>query len=184
MTDAKKVKHAIEVLTELAVRYSHEANPNCQSLVGNIISLRALLEKPHQLSMGDKKSRISDEADVLAKRLFEHIRKRKPNIATPNHMAWGLDMNRLLTIDKRTVEEVEDVIDWCQTDSFWMNNILSPFKLRQHFDRLQLQMSTDFRFKRMKALQRVKSGPTAAQKYMEKLNETNQGVDVGGFGAD
>ena len=46
----------------------------------------------------------------------------------------------MLRIDKRTPEEIEEVIRWCQNDSFWQANILSTKKLREKFDQLAIKM--------------------------------------------
>jgi len=47
----------------------------------------------------------------------------------------------MLRLDKRTVDEVEAVIDWATTNDFWQPNILSAGKLRKQFDTLQAQMA-------------------------------------------
>ena len=49
-------------------------------------------------------------------------------------------MERLLRIDGRTYSEVLMVINWCQTDEFWLSNIRSTEKLRDKFDTLLGQM--------------------------------------------
>ena len=36
-------------------------------------------------------------------------------------------------------DEVEWIIDWCQTNEFWHSNILSPGKLRKQFTQLVLK---------------------------------------------
>ena len=43
-------------------------------------------------------------------------------------------------IDKRTPEQIEFTIKWCQQDSFWQANILSTKKLRDKFDTLVAQI--------------------------------------------
>ena len=51
--------------------------------------------------------------------------------------AWFTEMR--LLVEERGVEEVERVIDWCQSDSFWRSNILSPAKLRKQFTQLVIK---------------------------------------------
>ena len=46
----------------------------------------------------------------------------------------------MLRIDKRSVEDIEAVIRWCQQDDFWHKNILSTDKLRKQFDKLYIAM--------------------------------------------
>lgn len=59
---------------------------------------------------------------------------RPPNITN----RWLTDMDRLMRIDGASRQEIETIIDWCQQDSFWHQNILSPGKLRKQWDRLVL----------------------------------------------
>jgi len=47
----------------------------------------------------------------------------------------------MISIDKRTPENIESVIRWCQADSFWKTNILSPEKLRKQYDQLYMKMN-------------------------------------------
>lgn len=51
---------------------------------------------------------------------------------------WLTDMERLIRIDERPPAKVEAAIRWCQADSFWRGNILSPRKLREKYDQLRL----------------------------------------------
>jgi hypothetical protein len=45
----------------------------------------------------------------------------------------------MLRLDGRTEDEVEAAMRWAQADDFWSSNILSPDKLRKHYDRMRLQ---------------------------------------------
>ena len=49
-------------------------------------------------------------------------------------------IERLMRLDNHTYEEIVAMIEWCQTDEFWLHNIRSPQKLRKHFDTMQGQM--------------------------------------------
>jgi len=55
--------------------------------------------------------------------------------------SWDSEMERIIRIDERTVDDVKKVIKWCQCDSFWKANIMSVKKLRNQFDQLTLKMS-------------------------------------------
>jgi len=54
---------------------------------------------------------------------------------------WYDPVRKLVEIDGRSLEEVKAVIDWCQSDSFWKNNIFSTVKLRQQFPKLRGRMA-------------------------------------------
>lgn len=78
----------------------------------------------------------------LSNLLLSEIRKRKPNFREPNIQKWAIHIDRLIRLDKRTPEQVEAVIRWCQQDDFWQNNILSTEKLRKQIDHLELKMGS------------------------------------------
>jgi hypothetical protein len=47
-------------------------------------------------------------------------------------------MRLMLDRDKRTPDQIERAIRWCQTDEFWRGVILSASKLREKYDQLRL----------------------------------------------
>jgi hypothetical protein len=53
---------------------------------------------------------------------------------------WCADFDKMIRLDGREPPEIEDVIIWCQADTFWKTNILSAGKLREKFDALWLKM--------------------------------------------
>lgn len=81
----------------------------------------------------------SDEVR-LSVLLLEKILYRNPNHKKPNIQTWAKDIDRMIRLDHRTPEDIRAVIEWCQADSFWQNNILSTAKLRKQFDQLVLKM--------------------------------------------
>ncbi len=87
-------------------------------------------------------SQTSDEIR-LSKLLYNLIVKRNPKHSQPNLDLWAIHIDRMILLDKRAVEEIEEVIQWTQSDSFWQNNILSTKKLREKFDQLFLKMSAE-----------------------------------------
>lgn len=84
----------------------------------------------------------SDSEEVrLSELLFSLIRERNPKQRKANIQAWAGHVDRMIRLDKRTPEEIEQVIRWSQAHSFWQSNILSTAKLREQFDKLWLQMT-------------------------------------------
>lgn len=53
---------------------------------------------------------------------------------------WLREMDRLVRLDGRSPEQVAQVIRWAHADRFWRGVVLSPAKLRQHFDAISLKM--------------------------------------------
>jgi len=84
---------------------------------------------------------LSDSIEVrLADLLLEKILIRNPNHKKPNLQTWAKEIDLMLRIDNRTPEDIRRIIEWCQADTFWQNNILSTAKLRKQFDQLWLKM--------------------------------------------
>lgn len=57
--------------------------------------------------------------------------------------SWRNEARLLLDRDGRDVEEVLELIDWCQADGFWKSNILSMSKFRQQYDKLRLRRESE-----------------------------------------
>jgi len=64
---------------------------------------------------------------------------------------WAVDMDKLMRIDGYTPADVELVLRWSQADSFWRDNIRSPHKLREKFERLLSEMTRGTRKTQSKA---------------------------------
>lgn len=76
----------------------------------------------------------------LAKYLFELIRENNPTHKEPNLQNWAKDIDKMIRLDKREVDDIEAVIYWCQHDDFWSRNVLSTSKLRIQYDQLKAKM--------------------------------------------
>lgn len=83
---------------------------------------------------------VNERGMELAQLLYKLIKDENPGWhVRPNFDEWTKDINKIVRIDKRTYEQVEWMIHWCQQDDFWKTNILSPAKLRKQFNRLVVQ---------------------------------------------
>lgn len=90
-----------------------------------------------------------DEPLRLAALLLTEIRKNKCDFKGPaNIQAWAKEFDLMIRRDGRPPERIEQVIQWVQSDHGdgkgswrgWASNILSPGKLRQRYDELELKM--------------------------------------------
>lgn len=79
----------------------------------------------------------------LSNLLYELIKENNPQFKAPNLDNWCGHVDKMLRIDKRSVDDIEAVIRWCQEDNFWHKNILSTDKLRKQFDKLYIGMPKD-----------------------------------------
>ena len=75
--------------------------------------------------------------------LFNKIKGRDPKHKEVNLQKWSSDIDKLHRLDEREFTDIECVISWCQSNSFWQNNILSSDKLRKKFEQLYLQMKSE-----------------------------------------
>ena len=83
----------------------------------------------------------SDSIEIrLSELLLEKILSRNPNFKRPDLQSWAKGVDSMIRLDKRTPEDIRRIIEWCQDDTFWQNNILSITKLRKQFDQLCLKM--------------------------------------------
>lgn len=88
--------------------------------------------------------RYSDDNEhyKMAYYLFEKIRENSPTFKEPNFQVWANDMRLMVERDKRTDKvEIKNLIDFCQSDSFWMSNILSAATFRKQYDKLLIKFN-------------------------------------------
>ena len=90
---------------------------------------------------GEKIVKASDDDYSLACKLLAGIRRLKPDYKQPNLDTWADDVRKMRELDGRNHFQIFRVFDWANHDSFWQTNILSPAKLREKFDQLELQMT-------------------------------------------
>ena len=84
-----------------------------------------------------------ENAERLAIYLLNNIKKVNDKF-NKTHTTWIEDIDKMLRLDKYSVEEVKSIIDWIYSDNgkFWQSNILSGRKLREKSDQLIMLMKT------------------------------------------
>ena len=93
----------------------------------------------------EDKQRGSEEGLRLAGGLLSCMKIHNPKLKEPSLESWAKEFDKIMRIDKRTFEEIKDMIIWCQKDQFWHRNILSPSKLRKQWDRLYLDQNSEWK---------------------------------------
>jgi predicted phage replisome organizer len=114
-------------------------------------SMQQLREK-RKLSIGEgettpKEKRMYEFSDIemeLSKYLFERMRQNNPEAKEPNFQTWSNQIRLMIERDNRKPEQIRNMIDWCQNDSFWKTNILSTKKLRDKYDQLKVRALEDY----------------------------------------
>lgn len=76
----------------------------------------------------------------LSNLLLSKILERNPNFKKPDLQKWAVHTDKMIRLDKRDPPGIKRVIEWCQEDDFWMDNILSTKKLRDQYDQLLMKM--------------------------------------------
>ena len=82
--------------------------------------------------------KLSEESKMLSKYFLQEIQNWYPKFKPPSNLTgWAKSIDEMIRLDKRTPEEIKEIIKWCQRDNFWRKNILSGTTLRLKFNRLQ-----------------------------------------------
>lgn len=71
----------------------------------------------------------------LSKKLYQYVLEEKPKTRKPDFQKWSKDFDLILRRDERSLEDLENVIDWIfngdsNSSNFWKKNIASPGALR------------------------------------------------------
>jgi phage replication O-like protein O len=74
-----------------------------------------------------------------AEYIFSKIIQLKPNFKKPNLNSWADQVRLLRERDKKTHREICELFRWANNDGFWQSNILSPKKLREKWDELEIK---------------------------------------------
>ncbi len=118
-----------------------EGNATCNVTVTecNAIDIEEDIDKEKDIETIKKYSSESVPF-ILAQKLKEYILSNNPNAKVPEDLQkWSKDIDLMIQRDKRTPDQIQQVIEFSQKDSFWKANILSAGKLRDKFDTLWLQ---------------------------------------------
>jgi hypothetical protein len=84
------------------------------------------------------------ETVKMAEKLKSHILGNNPKAKVPADLTkWAQDFELMMTQDNRTEDEIYQVIEFSQSNRFWMANILSAATLRAKFDQLFLKAKNE-----------------------------------------
>lgn len=87
---------------------------------------------------------FKSEVDLLIKGILKNNpneRTLKPDKLEKTRENWSAEIDKMVRLDSRVVEEIREVITWVHwEDDFWYQNIRSGAKLREKFDDLVVKM--------------------------------------------
>ena len=118
-----------------------EATPNQEPRTINQEPLTIIKTK---VSAEPKPSKYKfEDIDLdFSKQMYQRILELNATYKEPNYEAWANAIRLARDQDKRSIDDLWDVFDWANKDSFWQANILSPKKLRDKFDDLVIKMNS------------------------------------------
>ena len=96
-----------------------------------------------------KEERVFDEdsdAYQAAAYLARQIEKNYPDVTPPTEkdkQRWAADFDKCNRINKRSWDDIADVLHFSQKNTFWRKNILSGKKFREKYDRLLIEMTEE-----------------------------------------
>jgi hypothetical protein len=99
------------------------------------------VEVERELKPSSPQAVPSGDGVALAALLKQRILENNPSarIMKAQEANWAREADRMLRIDRRTVEQIRELVEWSQRDSFWRTNIFSMGKLREKFDQLAVK---------------------------------------------
>lgn len=126
---------------------TNESWENLFTLVGFQMEDNGFQMDTEEKGREDKRSKKKSEKNQTVKFTAEDMRLAELLIALiqqnnpewqmrGNKDTWAENVNKLHRLDERTYEQIETMIRWVQSDSFWKQNILSTAKLREKFNDL------------------------------------------------
>lgn len=135
---------------KICVLYSEDSTHN--STHNSVHNSSTLIKQDRNIKKSNKDShdskpakRVYEPDDInlkLADYLLTKIRERNSSIYPtdsknpPDTQKWANDIRLMHERDARSYDDIKRIIEWCQQDSFWQNNILSASKLRKQFGKL------------------------------------------------
>ena len=124
----------------------HEENFAENNTINNIYTSQ-IFEGP-KINVNNVKKKKVFEADsdpyLLAKFMEKCITENNPKFPQneSQRQRWAKDFDLMIRRDKIDADDIAEVIDWCQNDSFWRSNILSGKKVREKYQQLAMKMSS------------------------------------------
>ena len=122
-------------------------NDQENKLENKLNSSSQIFEEP-KIDDNDVKKKKIFETDsdpyLLAKFLEKCITENNPKFPQneSQRQRWAIDFDLMIRRDKIDADDIAEVIDWCQNDSFWRSNILSGKKVREKYQQLRMRIES------------------------------------------
>lgn len=113
-----------------------------------------------------KLSKFSQDDLDCAHWFYGLLKQLNPNHKEPNFEKWADEIRKIVNIDKRSYNEISDLMLWVNQDNFWQTNVLSPSKLRDKWDQLTIAKNKTKSTNRTQ--QRTESNLQAARDFLSE----------------
>lgn len=108
---------------------------------------------------------------TAAEYIFSKVLIARPTAKKPNWPDWANTVRLMREADGRTHREICELFKFASQDAFWSTNILSPLKLRKHWETLCVQRDKP----------RAQNRQTTGEMWAEAMADTSWANDLGGF---
>lgn len=82
-------------------------------------------------------------AEYLSKKISERL--NKPLKDEKTLQKWSAEFEKMIRLDKYSIEEIKEVLIFSQNHDFWQSNILSASKFRKQYLTLLAQMKSNYK---------------------------------------
>ena len=124
----------------------HEENFAENNTINNISSSQIFTGMKINDNGAKNKKIFSADSDpyLLARFLEKNIAENNSKFPQSESQCqrWAKDFDLMIRRDKIDADDIAEVIEWCQKDSFWRSNILSGKKLREKYQQLRMRMES------------------------------------------
>lgn len=113
-----------------------------------------------------KKFVYTDDDLRAANWIFGLIKNLSPNVKTPTFESWANEIRLMRERDGRTHKDICELFKWANEDEFWSANILSPSKLRDKWDQLEIKRKSSKTTKRKESFAEKNSSDWSSPEKM------------------
>lgn len=113
-----------------------------------------------------KKFVYTDDDLRVANWIFGLIKNLSPNVKTPAFENWANEIRLMRERDGRTHKDICELFKWANQNEFWASNILSPAKLREKWDQLEIKRNASPNIKRKESFAEKNSSDWSSPEKM------------------
>ena len=116
-----------------------------------------------------KKFVYTDDDLRAANWIFGLIKNLSPNVKTPTFESWANEIRLMRERDGRSHKDICELFKWANQNEFWASNILSPAKLREKWDQLEIKRNASPNVKRKESFAEKNSSDWSSPKKMAEV---------------